>query len=325
LILLYHRTTELGTDPWALNVSPRHFADHLEVLHRYAHPFRLQQLTQALLDDSLPPRSVAITFDDGYADNLYTAKALLERYDIPATLFLTTGFIGQRREFWWDELDRLLLHPGSLPETLHLSINGSSYQWELGEEAHYSPLAYERQRSWRAWEDPPSSRQALYRSLYDLLRPLPTHDRRKLLDDILTWAGAAPLGRATHRSLVLNEVIDLVHGELIEVGAHTVTHPDLSSLPASLQRKEIEDSKAHLEHLLNRPVTSFAYPHGMPVNYTTETLAIVRDAGFIRACSVFEGVVERSADWFQLPRCRVDDWDGEEFTKRLLKWLDSDG
>ena len=122
---------------------------------------------------------MAITFDDGYADNLYTAKALLERYNIPATVFLTAGFIGQDREFWWDELDRLLLHPGTLPETLHLSINGRSYQWELGEAAHYSPLAYERQRSWKAWEDAPDSRQALYRSLYGLLQPLSADERRR--------------------------------------------------------------------------------------------------------------------------------------------------
>jgi len=233
--------------------------------------------------------------------------------------------LGTKREFWWDELDRLLLQPGSLPETLRLSINGRSYQWELGEAAHYNPLAYERQRSWRAWENAPGFRQALYRSLYDLLQPLLADERREVLDDILMWADAKPPGRATHRSLLLNEVVDLMHGDLVEAGAHTVTHPDLYSLPATLQRKEIEGSKAHLEQLLNRPVTSFAYPHGMPSNYTAETQALVRDAGFIRACSAFEGIVEKSTDWFQLPRCSVEDWDGEEFTKRLLRWFDSGG
>jgi peptidoglycan/xylan/chitin deacetylase (PgdA/CDA1 family) len=81
---------------------------------------------------------VVITFDDGYADNLHNAKPLLERYDIPATVFVTTGHIGHEREFWGDELDRLLLQPSTLPELLGLSINGSPYQWELGEVAHYT-------------------------------------------------------------------------------------------------------------------------------------------------------------------------------------------
>src|SRR5215218_491100 len=137
VILLYHRVAELRSDPWGLGVTPRHFAEHLKVLRQYAHPIGLQQLVQGLRDGVLPERSVAVTFDDGYADNLHGAKPLLERYDIPATFFLTTGFLGQEREFWWDELDRLLLQPGILPERLNLSINGNSYQWELGEAARY--------------------------------------------------------------------------------------------------------------------------------------------------------------------------------------------
>jgi peptidoglycan/xylan/chitin deacetylase (PgdA/CDA1 family)/SAM-dependent methyltransferase len=325
LILLYHRITELGTDPWALNVSPRHFADHLEALHQHANPLRLQQLTQAILDGNLPPRSVAITFDDGYADNLYTAKALLERYGIPATVFLTTGFIGQDREFWWDELDRLLLQSGTLPETLSLSVNESTHRWQLDDAVHYSPHVSEKHRSWRAWEDAHNVRQSVYRSLYDLLQPLSTDERRKALDDILEWAGDSPSGRATHRSLSLQEVTDLARRDLIEIGAHSVTHPVLSAISTDLQRDEIRVSKITLEKLLDHPVTSFAYPHGMPDDYAADTVAMVRKAGFARACSAFEGVVKPSTDLFQLPRCNVENWSGQEFTERLLRWFDRDG
>ena len=79
LILLYHQITEALSDPWGLAVAPRHFAQHLEVLRRHAQVIRLQQLSQALLDGSLPEKSVVVTFDDGYADNLHNAKPLLER------------------------------------------------------------------------------------------------------------------------------------------------------------------------------------------------------------------------------------------------------
>src|SRR5215217_830545 len=150
VILLYHRITELPLDPWLISVSPCHFAEHLEILQQYNRPVRLQQVSEALRQKELPDRSVVITFDDGYADNLYNAKPALERYNVPATFFLTTGYIGHKREFWWDELDRLLLQPAKLPNTLRLSVNGSTYQWKLGRAANYSKITSWRARYWRA-------------------------------------------------------------------------------------------------------------------------------------------------------------------------------
>src|SRR5262245_22040769 len=104
LILMYHRVAEPPMDPWYLSVSPRHFAEQLDVLRQHARLLRVDQLSRALRDGDVPDRSVVVTFDDGYADNLRTAKSLLELYNVPATVFLTTGYIGQDREFWWDEL-----------------------------------------------------------------------------------------------------------------------------------------------------------------------------------------------------------------------------
>jgi peptidoglycan/xylan/chitin deacetylase (PgdA/CDA1 family)/SAM-dependent methyltransferase len=322
VILLYHQVTEWGSDPWALNVKPPRFAEHLEVLRQHANPVRLQDLTRALLEgEILPPRSVVVTFDDGYADNLHNAKPFLERYDVPATVFLTTGYIGHEREGWWNELDRLVLQPGMLPETLHLQVNGRAYRWEVGEATHYNPRSYHNNRSWRAWEEVPGPRQALYRSLYDLLYLMDEDERWEVLDELLTWTGAQPVSRNTHRFLSLQEVATLLRGELVEVGAHTVTHPALSALSVASQRNEIQQSKNRLEEILGRRVTSFAYPYGTQKDYTTETVALVREAGFACACSAVEGVVGSSTDRFQLPRVFVQDWDGEEFAKRLSDWL----
>jgi peptidoglycan/xylan/chitin deacetylase (PgdA/CDA1 family)/SAM-dependent methyltransferase len=321
LILLYHQVAELGSDPWALTVKPRHFAEHLEVLRQHANPIRLEELTQALLGGNLLHRSVVVTFDDGYADNLYNAKPLLERYNIPATIFLTAGYIGQEDEGWWNELDRMFLQPGTLPGTLHLPVNRRIYRWDLGEATYYSPYFYQGHHSWRAWEDAPGPRQALYRSLYDLLYPMAEDERRAVLDELLAWAGAKPVARTAHRFLSLEEAITLSRGGLIEVGAHTVTHPALSALPIASQRDEIRQSKDRLEEVMGRPVTSFAYPYGTQDDYAAETVALVREAGFACACSAVEDTVGSSTDRFQLPRVFVQDWDGEEFAKQLLRWF----
>jgi peptidoglycan/xylan/chitin deacetylase (PgdA/CDA1 family) len=321
LILLYHRVAKLASDPWGLAVTPRRFAEHLEVLRQHARPMRLRQLCQALRHGNLPDRSVVVTFDDGYADNLHNAKPLLERHDVPATVFVASGFVESEREFWWDELTRLLLHPGALPERLRLSINGNTYRWELGEAAYYGEKDFRRYRGWRAWKEAPSARHSLYTSLCERLRPMTEGERRRTLDDLRVWAGVASVSQPGHRPLSLEGVVNLDKKGLVEVGAHTVTHPALSTLPMASQRYEIRESKARLEKILNRPVTSFAYPYGKLSDYTAETIDVVRKAGFACACSSFAGLVERSSDPFQLPRVYARNWDGDRFATQLSRWF----
>ncbi|MCK4500130.1 polysaccharide deacetylase family protein [Candidatus Babeliales bacterium] len=259
-----------------------------------------------------------ITFDDGYADNLYNAKPLLERYKIPATVFVTSGHIDTQDEFWWDELDRLLLQPGRLPETLRQNINGSRFESELNEAAYYSEDDFQRYCCWNVMEqDDPTPRQALYRTLCQLLRPLPAEERQKVLEELRAWAGAESAGRPSYSALSSDEILRLTDSGLVEVGAHTVNHPVLSALPMFVQRAEIEKSKARLEKILGRPVTSFSYPYGSQSDYTAETGAGVQEAGFACACSNFPGLVRMGIDPYQLPRFLVRNWTGSEFERRL--------
>ena len=322
LILLYHRVASLKSDPWGLAVTPDRFAEHLEVLRQQARPMRLAELSEALRDGRLPGRSVVVTFDDGYFDNLHNAKPLLERHDVPATVFVAAGFVGFKREFWWDELGRLLLRPGLLPDTLSLSIEGKTYHWELGEAAEYTVEDFRSHRGWRAWNKSPTPRHSLYVSLCKLLRPIGEGERKSKLDELRGWVIAAPERSPNHRPMSPAEIGKLDQGGLVEVGAHTVTHPVLSALPPVSQRREIARSKTRLETISDHPVTSFAYPYGKPHEYTPETVDLVRRAGFECACSSFAGVVRRSNDRLQLPRVYVRNWGGDRLARQLGKWFD---
>jgi signal transduction histidine kinase len=137
LILLYHRVTDVRPDPWLMCVTPRHFAEHLEVLREHGRTVKLARLVRALMDGAPLSGSVAVTFDDGYADNIESARPLLDRYDVPAAVFVTSGFVGGGTETWWDELERLVLGPGTLPEIVVLRVSGGEHRWELGAAARY--------------------------------------------------------------------------------------------------------------------------------------------------------------------------------------------
>lgn len=321
IILMYHRVADADSDPWSLCVTPKHFAEQLEVLQKYGNLLSLQELNQKIRAGKNIHRSIVITFDDGYADNLYNAKPLLEKYNIPATVFITTGDIDQKHEFWWDELDRLLLQAGTLPNALSLKIEDKSFQWELKEAANYSLAEFKRDRFWRMEQKhDPTPRHSLYRALYQKLQLLPILERNELLEEIRIWANAESLGRSTHRSLSHKEITTLESGGLIEIGAHTLTHPFLSDLPTATQRDEIQQSKYYLEKILGHPVTSFSYPNG---SYAVETTSLVEEAGFNCACCSVPHRVQSHSNSFLLPRVVVEDWNGKTFSQWLSKLMTS--
>jgi peptidoglycan/xylan/chitin deacetylase (PgdA/CDA1 family) len=322
LVLLYHRIAEADTDPWQLAVTPRHFAEHLQVLRGFGRPTSLQDLSSGLRKGRVPRRAIVVTFDDGYADNFFNAKPLLEAHDVPATVFVATGYSRTDREFWWDELERLFLQPGVLPSALQLDVNGEGHDWRLDAGSDYDEALYRSHRSWRAWqEDAPTPRHALYRSLWQMMHPLADDERQEIRKALLAWAGAAASARPTHRAMTPEEIIEMAHDELIEIGCHTVTHPQLSALNVTAQRDEILRSKGELETMLGHRVSSFAYPYGRECDYTRETMALVREAGFNCACSTLPALVTRSADPFQLPRVPVEDMNGEAFARLLYDYF----
>ena len=112
---MYHRVADVAHDPWRLAVSPENFEQHLAAVSERGRPISLAELAAGLEAGSVPRRSVVVTFDDGYRDNLHVAKPLLERYEIPATVFVVSGYVDSDRDFWWDELAELSGRT-SLPE-----------------------------------------------------------------------------------------------------------------------------------------------------------------------------------------------------------------
>ena len=222
VILMYHRIGDPGCDPWRLAVRPEHFAEHLKVLMRNARPIGLRRLAQELGEGTLKPGAVAVTFDDGYANNLYEAKPLLERHEVPATVFVTSGMVGREREFWWDELEAILLAPRELPQALRLEIGGQIHEWAPIEAARDFLKQSRSHQTQGGLEGQPNSRHALYFSVWEKLKPLSPLAREKVLDDIRAWAGNFHGLRDSHRPLTRDELRALDGGAVGRRCAHSL-------------------------------------------------------------------------------------------------------
>lgn len=306
VVLCYHRVGEPARDPWNLAVSPRNFEDQLSRLATDWQVMSLADLGEAARAGRVPARAVAVTFDDGYVDNLKHALPALERYRIPATVFIASGPIGTSRPFWWDELEWLLCGPGERPARLELTLGGDRVSVSTASTA--------------------DRRRALVEAVHPMLQRNAPAEIESLLGTVASWAGVALDGsRAlTDRSgeirpMTRPELERLAACELIEVGAHTVGHPSLPVLGEPQQRAEIEGSRDYLAELTGKPPESFAYPYG---HNDERSRRIVRQAGFERAVG-FQGLlpVTAAADQFEIPRSAPRDESGAELDGRLGELL----
>ena len=298
LILGYHRVANVTGDEYEVCVTPKHFAEQMEMLSKYAHTMSLTTLVQYLKEDSLPPQSVAVTFDDGYVDNLYNAKPILEKYEIPATVFVCTGYAG--KEFWWDELERLVMSSDVDLGVLRLQVRESQFVWNELKGSHDA-----------------DERRKFCHALYNFLLKLDIEEQDQAMHTIRNWSRVSSQG-ATARALNCDELLQLADGGLIEIGAHTQHHPMLPQLSLERQTEEIVSSKQDLEEWLGRPINGFAYPNGRA---DENAKRIVRQAGFAFACTSLHDVIRRGRDLHELTRFWQKDVDGDRFIQSLRLWM----
>ncbi len=308
VILMYHRIANPPVDPWGLAVQPDHFEEHLAVIRRLRQPLPMSEFFDGLERRTLPETAVAVTFDDGYVDNLQKAKPRLAAAGVPATLFVTTGAVGQRVEFWWDELARgILLRTASLDS--EIVIAGESCRLEFAQAEAPRPRG-----AWRAWEEPRTEREATYLTVWRRLQLVSAGERTAAMNRLRDLLSPPPPD-AKDLPMAPNEVAELADDGLFELGGHTVTHPVLPALDPGERRREILEGKLACERLVNRPIAGFAYPHGA---VDADSRAAVQECGFAWACSTESRPVSGgNDDRYALPRLNVFDWDGHAFERAL--------
>ncbi len=315
---MYHRIAEVKTDPWQLSVTPEHFEQHLSLFSKKFKVLPLRELITQLSTQSIASNSLCLTFDDGYIDNFYFAKPLLEKYGCPATFFIPSQNIIRQEMFWWDVLEDILLNTDHLPNHFSQTINGYEINVNLNDEILLTEQISKKQNAWTWPDTPPTQRCALYLQVWEQLKPLQDADIETELTKIKTWAKVKDVSKPESLPMTIEQVQSMSSNPLFQIGMHTASHPALSFHSYELQHKEILENKNILYNKCNHFTNSIAYPYG---SYNDVTLNIVRELKLTAAFSTKAIAVSNESDIMNLGRFQVYNCDSDTLEKKLLSWF----
>lgn len=293
-ILIFHRVLPAPDD---LAPGEMHAAQFRRVCGWLREWFNVLPLADAIArlgDRSLPARPLAITFDDGYADNLDIATPILRDHGLHATFFVATGFLDGGR-MWNDTLVEAVRRTSR--SALDLEAAGLEGVGRLPVETVVQ-------------------RRAAIDRLIRACRYLPGTRRDEAVKAVAVAAGAS----LPNDLMMTSEQVKSMSAQGMAVGGHTVSHPILARLPEAEARREIVSGKLILENLVQAPVRLFAYPNGRPRDdFAIEHAKLVREAGFDAAVTTAWGVSGAGTDRFQLPRFTPWDASRAAFGLRLAR------
>lgn len=231
------------------------------------------------IDDSRKSR-VAITFDDGYLNNIEIAMPILERLELPMTWFVATAFVDDPGKLpWWDMID-LLLTRDSGRIRLHSPEVAGDYDLAA-----------------------PADRRRIDRHVRQVLKASCGERRETLvaeLGDGMRNADALP-----ENAFARPQEVAAVDPVRVEIGGHTINHPNLAACESDRLHDEIEGGKRRLEAITGRQPQWFAYPYGGRGSFDARAVDAVRAAGFVGAVTLLPGIVADDSDPYRLPRIPI--------------------
>ena len=292
-ILIFHRVHARADPLFPSEVHADFFVDCMQWIKGWFNVLPLDDAVTAFAGRSLPDRALAITFDDGYADNATVALPILRRLGLHATFFIATGFLDGGR-MWNDTVIEVVR--AHRKRELDLST--------LGLGVHDVSSV--------------QSRRAVIAALLGDLKYRPHAERAALVERVAATSGVElPPGPM----MSLDQLRELAAAGM-GIGAHTVTHPILANLPEADARREIADGRDALEGLVRQPVKLFAYPNGKPdVDYRAAHVDMVQKLGFAAAASTKRGAARWGDSLFELPRFTPWDRTPERYGARLARNL----
>jgi peptidoglycan/xylan/chitin deacetylase (PgdA/CDA1 family) len=290
-IVIFHRVTP---EPDPLFPGEMDAARFNRLMALVARAFTVLPLERALAlreAGQLPRRALAITFDDGYADNAEVALPILQRHGLVASFFVAAGFLDGGR--MWND---------SVIEIVRCSRLERADFTAFG----LAPLPL------RTLEQ----RRHAIDALVMKFKYLSLAQRQQGLAELHRLLGAPAL---PEHLMMRSEQVQQLHRAGMEIGGHTINHPILRVLPDAEAEREIAGGRERLQAIIGAPVNVFAYPNGKPdQDYDRRHVEIVRRLGFKAAVSTAPGVATLGDDRYELPRFTPWDRQPARWMGRLL-------
>jgi peptidoglycan/xylan/chitin deacetylase (PgdA/CDA1 family) len=281
LILTYHRFANGANG--GRGIAPAMLQRQLEVLGREG--FAVMPLTElvAALEacHELPPRTIALTVDDGYEDFASTGAPIFLEHRMPVTVFLTTGFLDGQTWMWWDQLDVAVLYSQT---TAQVDLLGAPFSL--------------------TWQSEAERRLAVHQLAVHLER-MTTRDRENTLQSIFHQLGWKPPQRPPPAFMPMSwDQVRTLEVRGIRFGSHTVSHPILALSEHAVAAQEIEHAHRRIVAELPSAVPIVAYPNGADFAYGPREATIVEHAGLRAAVTMrVSFVTSRTRDaLFAIPR-----------------------
>jgi len=270
---------------------PEHLRRCLQYLADNNYSFiSLEQLVTTLrAGQSLPPRSVTFTMDDGFVDQAKIAAPVFAEFNCPLTFFVITGMLDQ--SLWpWDAQVAWMTET-SEKNSLETAIAGRSFSLPL---------------------DSSDNRRHAKRQLQDKIRELPAHQIDEVMKRIADAAGLVIPEKppATYRAMDWDMARQLER-EGVQFAPHSVSHRILSRLDNASLQQEISESWRTMNKELVNPLKVFCYPTGREDDYDRREIDTLRENGFLGAVTTTPDLVEprinSDEELFRLPRYSLPD------------------
>ena len=276
VVLMLHRLRD-EHDPYPLSTSKASFQQLVRWLRDRDVLVGLEEGLQALEDPHGAQVNYAITFDDGYRDNLWLIDMQLGA--VPAIVYVVTGNIGGE-PIWVYRLHHAV--ESRTRDRLDLGALGLGH-FDLSD---------------------PIDRERLYALLPPRLKELEPRALEDCINGVLeqTRPGAVP---EEHREMLNWQEIRKLDANGIHIGAHTRNHVLLSRVDNRTAREEIIGSHVDIARAIDAAPAHFAYPNGGAEDFSERDVGIVREAGFGTAVTSIEGINRRGTDPYRILRHNV--------------------